>query len=281
MGSLDQSKLLTKIQNEDVKNSKKSQFWSIKDLDNTKKSVVLVIQSMKDSESDNDFKFVIDRKTAKSIVEVLNKKFELDEVYKSIYRNAVGVVGYDIFRFIRGEIKLIDRIIEKEGLDYWGDLLDISTFYKIYVKYKNRKQPKNYIGRDYCNEVLHHFYCTFSNYWRDHITTPKEKFIECIMGPSLIETYYTQSQIDRYEKIIEKIIKEENFTSYESLLYNIHIVKNKYESKTDEDISHRETKEIFDVIKILEKYQTSICRETEMLKSLKPVDRNDIFSYVN
>ena len=121
----------------DLLNEHALQSWAIKKIRNKRTFISLHFTANNAIVKKGDIQLLIDRETAKKLTEIFNKEFEFDEIYKSIYKKYWSNI-IEMAKPINAEIKLIDKIISIEGLRYWGDLLNIRTFYKILNKYENK-----------------------------------------------------------------------------------------------------------------------------------------------
>ena len=217
----------------------------------------------------------IDRQIAKSLVDILNKEFELDEVYKSMYKNNCSPI--ELNRRINAEIELIDTIIYVEGLEYWGDLLNIRTFFRILHKYENNNES---LDNDNYIEVLEHFKSTFYYYWLEKMNTPEDKFLYFLLCSTTLKGRFSDSQIDNCMTTVVKIIKNENYSNFNIMLKDLDNLEKRYKDILNKCKNDEGKNIILFTFKQLRKYKIKTEFDKKYLRSEKKLlckhkDSND------
>ena len=242
--------------------NKKLQLFNITKDKNNRKIINLDIVDNGGNPASLDF--FIDRQAAKSLVDILNKEFELDEVYKSMYRKNYNFM--DINRRIESEIELIDTIIYVEGLEYWGDLLNIRAFFRILHKYESNDKS---LDNDKCVEVLNYFKNTFYYYWLEKMKTPEDKFLYFLLCFTSLEGRLSDYQIDNCMTIVSKIIKNENYSNFNIMLKDLDNLERKYKSFLKRRENDEEKNNTLFTLKQLRRYKIKKELENKYLRAEK------------
>lgn len=237
------------------------------DENNSKKVKFILSNNDKDK---NSISFYIDKQTAKMLVEKISKEFVFDETYKSIFADYFKGIEHGIPpRFIRLKIDLINRIIKREGLKSWEDLLNIRNYYRIYRKYEDRCEKIELgIKKDGYTKALTDFELAFRGYWADKYKLPDQKFMYFLFSDLPRRLRLSSKQIDMCLSIIKELMLEEKIDTWDKLMSSLDILEKKYKSTQMLNDQKNKLDNILLTLKYLKEYRCYYDYENKMLNSL-------------